>query len=109
MAAMTKRPEDVIGMHFFSPANIMQMLEVVRGADTGKETLATMMALGKAIGKIPVMSANAPGFIGNRMLGGYTSQAGEIILHGAQPEQVDKVILDFGFNMGRRDERPGGP
>ena len=100
MAAMTRRPADVVGMHFFSPANIMQMLEVVRGADTGKETLATVMALGKVIGKIPVMSANAPGFIGNRMLGGYTSQAGEIILHGAQPEQVDKVILDFGFNMG---------
>ena len=100
MAAMTQRPEDVVGMHFFSPANIMQMLEVVRGEHTGKETLATVMALGKTIGKIPVLSANAPGFIGNRMLGGYTSQAGEIILHGALPEQVDQVIRDFGFNMG---------
>ena len=100
MAAMTQRPGDVIGMHFFSPANIMRQLEVVRGAETGKETLATVMALGKTIGKIPVLSANAPGFIGNRMLGGYTSQAGEIILHGALPEQVDRVIRDFGFNMG---------
>ena len=100
MAAMTKRPGDVVGTHFFSPANIMQLLEVVRGAETNNETLATAMALGKTIGKIPVMSTNAPGFIGNRMLGGYTRQAGEIILHGALPEQVDKAIFDFGFNMG---------
>jgi len=100
MAAMTNRPGDVVGTHFFSPANIMQLLEVVRGVETRTETLATAMALGKAIGKIPVMSLNAPGFIGNRMLGGYTSQAGEIILHGALPEQVDRVIVDFGFNMG---------
>ena len=100
MAAMTQRPGDVVGAHFFSPANIMQMLEVVRGVETSKETLATAMALGKAIGKIPVMALNAPGFIGNHMLGGYTRQAGEIILRGALPEQVDKVIYDFGFNMG---------
>ena len=100
MAGMTKRPSDVVGTHFFSPANIMQLLEVVRGVETNPETLATAMALGKTIGKTPVMSLNAPGFIGNRMLGGYTSQAGEIILHGAFPEQVDKVIVDFGFNMG---------
>ena len=100
MASMTKRPGDVVGTHFFSPANIMQMLEVVRGVETGKETLATAMTLGKNIGKVPVMSLNAPGFIGNHILGGYTRQAGEIILHGALPEQVDKVIYDFGFNMG---------
>ena len=100
MAASTARPQHVVGTHFFSPANIMQLLEVVRGEETDKETLATAMALGKVIGKVPVMSTNAPGFIGNRMLGGYTRQAGEIILHGALPEQVDKVIYDFGFNMG---------
>ena len=100
MAASTGRPQHVVGTHFFSPANIMQLLEVVRGAETDEETLATAMALGKIIGKVPVMSTNAPGFIGNRMLGGYTRQAGEIILHGAMPEQVDKVIYDFGFNMG---------
>ena len=100
MAAMTERPGDVVGAHFFSPANIMQMLEVVRGVKTSKETLATAMALGKTIGKVPVMALNAPGFIGNHMLGGYTRQASEIILHGALPEQVDKVIYDFGFNMG---------
>ena len=100
MAATTRRPGDVVGMHFFSPANIMQLLEVVRGKETENGTLATAMALGKTIGKIPVVSANAPGFIGNRMLGGYTRQAGEIILHGALPEQVDNVIRGFGFNMG---------
>ena len=100
MAAVTRRPGDVVGMHFFSPANIMQLLEVVRGKETNDQTLATAMALGKTIGKTPALSANAPGFIGNRMLGGYTRQAGEIILHGALPEQVDKVIRDFGFNMG---------
>ena len=69
MAASTKRPGDVVGTHFFSPANIMQLLEVVRGAQTSDETLATAMALGKTIGKTPVLSTNAPGFIGNRMLG----------------------------------------
>ena len=100
MAASTERPQDVVGTHFFSPANIMQLLEVVRGRATSAETLATAMALGKTIGKTPVMSANAAGFIGNRMLGGYTRQAGEIILHGAEPQQVDQAIVDFGFNMG---------
>ena len=100
MAQSTNRPEHVVGTHFFSPANIMQLLEVVRGAATDDETLATAMALGKLIGKVPVMATNAPGFIGNRMLAGYTRQAGEIILHGALPEQVDKVVHDFGFNMG---------
>ena len=100
MAAMTKRPQDVVGMHFFSPANVMQMLEVVRGEKSAKPTIATAMALGKTIDKIPVLSRNERGFIGNRMLGGYTQQAGEIILQGALPEQVDKVIFDFGFNMG---------
>jgi len=100
MAAMTKRPQDVVGMHFFSPANVMQLLEVVRGEKSAKPTIATAMALGKTIDKIPVLSRNERGFIGNRMLGGYTQQAGEIILQGALPEQVDKVIYDFGFNMG---------
>jgi 3-hydroxyacyl-CoA dehydrogenase len=100
MAAMTRRPQDVIGLHFFSPANVMQMLEVVRGDKTAKTVIATSMALGKTIDKIPVLSLNERGFIGNRMLGGYTQQAGEIILQGALPEQVDRVIYDFGFNMG---------
>jgi 3-hydroxyacyl-CoA dehydrogenase len=100
MAAATSRPGDVIGLHFFSPANVMRLLEVVRGKDAHKTTIATSMQLGKTLGKVAVLSANAPGFIGNRMLGGYTRQAGEIILQGATPYQVDKVIQQFGMPMG---------
>ena len=87
-------------MHFFSPANIMRLLEVVRGEKTSKSTIATVMQLGKKLGKVAVLSGNAPGFIGNRILGGYTRQAGEIILQGATPYQVDKVIGEFGMPMG---------
>ena len=100
MAAATKRPESVIGLHFFSPANVMRLLEIVRGADTSKETIATSMKLGRTLNKIAVLSGNAPGFIGNRMLGGYTRQAGEIILQGATPYQVDNALLQFGMPMG---------
>lgn len=100
MAHATSRPEDVIGLHFFSPANVMRLLEVVRGASTSKETIATSMKLGKTLNKIAVLSGNAPGFIGNRMLAGYTRQAGEIILQGATPYQVDNVLLQFGMPMG---------
>jgi len=100
MANATSRPGDVIGLHFFSPANVMRLLEVVRGSKTSKETIATAMQLGKTLNKIAVLSGNAPGFIGNRMLGGYTRQAGEIILQGATPYQVDKVIQQFGMPMG---------
>ncbi len=100
MANATSRPGDVIGLHFFSPANVMRLLEVVRGAKTDKTTIATAMQLGKTLGKVAVLSGNAPGFIGNRMLAGYTRQAGEIILQGATPYQVDKVIQEFGMPMG---------
>ena len=100
MAAATKRPESVIGLHFFSPANVMRLLEIVRGADTSKEAIATSMKLGRTLNKIAVLSGNAPGFIGNRMLGGYTRQAGEIILQGATPYQVDNALLQFGMPMG---------
>ena len=100
MANVTSRPGDVIGLHFFSPANVMRLLEVVRGEKTDKSTIATAMQLGKKLGKIAVLSGNAPGFIGNRMLAGYTRQAGEIILQGATPYQVDKVIQQFGMPMG---------
>ena len=100
MADVTSRPEDVIGLHFFSPANIMRLLEVVRGSKTSATTIATAMKLGKTLGKVAVLSGNAPGFIGNRMLGGYTRQAGEMILQGATPYQVDKVIGGFGMPMG---------
>ena len=100
MAEATSRPGDVIGLHFFSPANIMRLLEVVRGKDTDKTTIAPSMKLAKTLGKIAVLSGNAPGFIGNRMLAGYTRQAGEIILQGATPYQVDNVLLGFGMPMG---------
>jgi 3-hydroxyacyl-CoA dehydrogenase len=100
MAAATSRPGDVVGLHFFSPANVMRLLEVVRGRNTDKSTIATAMQLGKTLGKVAVLSTNAPGFIGNRMLAGYTRQAGEIILQGATPYQVDKVIQQFGMPMG---------
>jgi 3-hydroxyacyl-CoA dehydrogenase len=100
MANATSRPGDVIGLHFFSPANVMRLLEVVRGEATDKTTIATAMKLGRTLGKVAVLSGNAPGFIGNRMLAGYTRQAGEIILQGATPYQVDSVMLGFGMPMG---------
>jgi 3-hydroxyacyl-CoA dehydrogenase len=100
MALMTKRPEKVVGMHFFSPANVMRLLEVVRGEKTDKETIATAIALGKTLDKATALSTNVPGFIGNRMIGGYTQEAQELILSGATPWQVDQVIYDFGLSMG---------
>lgn len=100
IAAVTKRPEFVCGMHFFSPANVMRLLEVVRGDKSSPVTLGTAMALGKRLGKVSVMAGNCPGFIGNRMIGGYSRQANMMILEGAKPAQVDKVIYDFGLAMG---------
>ena len=100
MAAATGRPGDVLGMHFFSPANVMRLLEVVRGKATDVVTLATAMKLGKTLRKVAVLSGNAPGFIGNRMLSRYTEQAGLIVLQGATPYQVDAVMNGFGMPMG---------
>jgi 3-hydroxyacyl-CoA dehydrogenase len=100
IAASTKRPESVVGMHFFSPANVMRLLEVVRGAKTSPQVLATAMATGKAIGKIGVVSGVCHGFIGNRMLGKRQEQANKLILEGARPVDVDRVLTDFGFPMG---------
>jgi 3-hydroxyacyl-CoA dehydrogenase len=100
IAACTSRPEFVCGMHFFSPANVMRLLEVVRGKDSSPVTLGTAMALGKRLGKVSVVAGNCPGFIGNRMIGGYSRQAYLMILEGAKPAQVDKVIYDFGLAMG---------
>lgn len=100
IAASTSRPEFVCGMHFFSPANVMRLLEVVRGEASSPVTLGTAMALGKRLGKVSVMAGNCPGFIGNRMIGGYSRQASMMILEGAKPAQVDKVIYDFGLAMG---------
>ena len=100
IAAFTKRPGDVIGMHFFSPANVMQLLEVVRGAATHKDVLATVMALAKKIKKTAVVSGVCDGFIGNRMIEQYIRQAGFLLDEGCTPAQVDKAIESFGFAMG---------
>ncbi|MBA3590761.1 3-hydroxyacyl-CoA dehydrogenase NAD-binding domain-containing protein [Methylibium sp.] len=100
IAAFTRRPEDVIGTHFFSPANVMRLLEVVRGEKTAKDVLATVMQLGKKIRKTCVVSGVCDGFIGNRMLEQYTRQAGFLLEEGATPAQVDKACERFGFAMG---------
>ena len=100
IAAFTKRPQDVVGMHFFSPANVMKLLEVVRGEKTGKDVLATVMQIAKKIKKTAVVSGVCDGFIGNRMIEQYSRQAGYLLDEGALPEQVDKAIEKFGFAMG---------
>jgi 3-hydroxyacyl-CoA dehydrogenase len=100
IASFTRRPQDVIGMHFFSPANVMKLLEVVRGAKTAKDVLATVMQLGKRIKKTCVVSGVCDGFIGNRMIEQYSRQAGFLLEEGATPEQVDKAVEKFGFAMG---------
>lgn len=100
IADFTKRPQDVVGLHFFSPANVMKLLEVVRGAKTGKDVLATVMAVGKKIKKTAVVSGVCDGFIGNRMIEQYGRQGGFLLDEGCTPEQVDKAIEKFGFAMG---------
>ena len=100
IAAFTKRPQDVIGTHFFSPANVMKLLEVVRGKETAKDVLATVMALGKKIKKTSVVSGVCDGFIGNRMIEQYSRQAGFLLDEGCTPAQVDKAVEKFGFAMG---------
>ncbi|HEY9239766.1 MAG TPA: 3-hydroxyacyl-CoA dehydrogenase NAD-binding domain-containing protein [Burkholderiaceae bacterium] len=100
IAAFTKRPQDVIGMHFFSPANVMKLLEVVRGAKTAKDVLATVMQVGKKIKKTTVVSGVCDGFIGNRMIEQYSRQAGFLLEEGATPAQVDKAMEKFGMAMG---------
>jgi 3-hydroxyacyl-CoA dehydrogenase len=100
IAAASGRVPDVLGMHFFSPANIMRLVEVVRGAATAPEVLATAMALCKRLGKIGVVAGVCDGFIGNRMLRGYRREAEFLVLEGAAPAQVDKVLTEFGMAMG---------
>jgi 3-hydroxyacyl-CoA dehydrogenase len=100
IAAATSRPQDVLGLHFFSPANVMKLLEVVRATKTSKDVLASAMKLSKAIKKVGVVAGVCDGFIGNRMLHGYFREAGFLLEEGALPQQVDKVIEDFGFAMG---------
>ena len=100
IAQATSRPEAVIGTHFFSPANVMRLLEVVRGAKTSKEVLATAMKLAKTLGKLGVVSGVCDGFIGNRILNAYKRQANFLLDEGALPQAVDKALEDFGFAMG---------
>ncbi|MEO7031784.1 MAG: 3-hydroxyacyl-CoA dehydrogenase NAD-binding domain-containing protein [Herbaspirillum sp.] len=100
IADFTKRPQDVIGTHFFSPANVMRLLEIVRGAKTGKDVLATVLALSKKIRKTGVVSGVCDGFIGNRMIEQYSRQAGFLLEEGCLPQQVDKAVEKFGFAMG---------
>ena len=126
IAGFTRRPQDVLGTHFFSPANVMRLLEVVRGTATAPDVLATVLKLGKTLRKVAVVSGVCDGFIGNRMLEQYTKQASYLVEEGASPEQVDGAIEAFGFAMGpfrvgdlvgndiswsirkrRRAERPG--
>ena len=100
IAAVTKRPQDVIGTHFFSPANVMRLLEVVRGKATGKDVLATTMALGKKIKKVPVVSGVCDGFIGNRMIEKYGQQSLFLLDEGCSPQQVDAAVQKWGMAMG---------
>jgi len=100
IASSTRRPEAVIGMHFFSPANVMRLLETVRGARSSKTTIATAMAAGRRIQKVPVLVGVCHGFVGNRMLLQREKEAERLILEGALPPEVDRVLYDFGFPMG---------
>ena len=126
IASFTRRSQDVVGLHFFSPAQVMRLLEVVRGAKTAKDVLATVMSLGKTLRKTCVVSGVCDGFIGNRMIEQYSRQAGFLLDEGASPQQIDRAAENFGFAMGpfrmgdlagndigwairqrRRRERPG--
>jgi 3-hydroxyacyl-CoA dehydrogenase len=100
IAAATSRPQDVLGMHFFSPANVMKLLEVVRGAKTAPDALMTAMGLAKTIGKVAVVAGVCHGFIGNRMLMPRQVEANALLMEGATPQQIDKVHVEFGMPMG---------
>ncbi|WP_127599433.1 3-hydroxyacyl-CoA dehydrogenase NAD-binding domain-containing protein [Nitratireductor alexandrii] len=100
IAAATGRPQDVVGLHFFSPANIMRLLEIVRGAKTAPDVLATAVSLARRIGKVPVVVGVCHGFVGNRMLAARSAELEDLLLEGATPQQVDKVFTDFGWPMG---------
>ena len=100
IAETTKRPESVIGLHFFSPANVMRLLEIVRGEKTSKQIIATSMGLAKTIGKIAALVGVCPGFVGNRILAQRQREANKLILEGALPWEIDDALFDFGFPMG---------
>jgi 3-hydroxyacyl-CoA dehydrogenase len=100
IASVTKRPESVIGLHFFSPANVMKLLEIVRADHTSKSVIATSMKLAKQIGKVAVLVGVCPGFVGNRILAQRQREAQKLVMEGAMPWDVDRVLYDFGFPMG---------
>jgi 3-hydroxyacyl-CoA dehydrogenase len=100
IASATSRPRDVVGLHFFSPANVMRLVEVVRGAATSPETMATVLGLVKALGKVGVVVGNGPGFVGNRMMFPYMYETQYMVEEGATPEQVDAALTGFGMAMG---------
>jgi len=100
IAAVTSRPEDVIGLHFFSPANVMRLLEIVRGEKTSKSVIATSMKMAKNIGKVAAVVGVCPGFVGNRILAQRQREANKLILEGAMPWEVDDALFNFGFPMG---------
>src|SRR6266481_3183741 len=100
IADFTQRPQDVIGLHFFSPANVSKLLEIVRGAKTSKDVVATSLAVAKQIKKVGVIAGVCDGFIGNRMLNGYFRQMELLLDVGALPQQIDKALENFGFAMG---------
>lgn len=100
IAAATSRPSDVVGLHFFSPANVMRLVEVVRGAATSPEVLATAVDVAKRLGKLPVVTGNAFGFVGNRIFSAYRRQCEFMLEEGALPEEVDAALEAFGFAMG---------
>jgi len=100
IAAVTRRPQSVLGLHFFSPANVMRLIEIVRGAATGPAVIATAARLAKTLGKVGVVVGNGPGFVGNRMLAARQLQADQLILEGSLPWEVDRVLFEFGFPMG---------
>lgn len=100
IASVTKRPSDVIGLHFFSPANVMKLLEVVRGKQTSPAVIAQCMKMATQIGKVPVLVGVCEGFVGNRMLTGYWREAGFLLEEGASPQQIDRAMTGFGFAMG---------
>jgi 3-hydroxyacyl-CoA dehydrogenase len=100
IAGATSRPQDVVGLHFFSPANVMKLLEIVRGKATSYQTLATSLAVGKLLSKIPVVVGNCDGFVGNRMVARRSTECERLLLEGASPQAVDSVVVKFGFPMG---------
>jgi 3-hydroxyacyl-CoA dehydrogenase len=100
IAAVTSRPQDVIGLHFFSPANVMRLLEIVRGAKTADDVIVTAIKMANSIRKVPVVAGVCWGFIGNRVLEPYGREAGRLILEGATPAQIDRVLTEFGMAMG---------